>query len=91
MSVPSNANFTYYVATPLTNTDWANNFHQVVNYLTTTYDVTFNTVNSTTGITSGGTVTAAAFVGDGSGITISGFNLGILTLFTMLGGSSSNL
>jgi hypothetical protein len=64
-AAPVNSDFTYYTATPLTNTDWANNFHQVVTYLTGTADVTFDTITC-------GAITATGAVGITGNTTITG-------------------
>ena len=58
MAIPANSDFTYYTATPLTNTDWANNFHQIVTYLTNSaYDMSFNSLTTAGAVTIGGTAT----------------------------------
>jgi len=89
MAVPLITDFILYVATPLTDTDWAFNWGEVVKYVGDgTFDFTINSLTTTAGATFGsdigvtGTVTATALVGDGAGIT----NISNLLLWGMMGG-----
>jgi hypothetical protein len=52
MAIPALTDVILYTTTPLTDSDYAFNWTQTVAWLTTTYDVTFNTVTSTSTITS---------------------------------------
>ena len=75
MSTPQYSDFQYYTGTKLGSPWVTSQFHQIVDYLTNgNYDFTIGalTCKAITGVGAvgiTGTVTATAFVGDGSGIT----------------------
>jgi len=90
MATPTITDFVLYVATPLTNSDWAYNWTKLVSCVTDgTEDFTINSLTTTDDITVGGdaditgTLTAGSLAGDGSGIT----NLAGIYVWSIIGGS----
>lgn len=64
MATPLISDFILYTTTPLTDTDYAFNWAEVVKYVSDgTFDFTVNSLTTTANITAAGTITGATFVG----------------------------
>ena len=75
MAIPNQNELIFYTNKALTDQDWRTNWLKIIEWLTDgTYDfsiggLTVTSLTSTGALTITGTVTATAFVGDGSGLT----------------------
>jgi len=81
MPIPINTDLIYYTNKVLTDKDWKHNFDKIIEWLTDgTYDLNIAglTINGSLiyngNITTSGTITANAFIGDGSALTNIGIN-----------------
>ncbi len=92
MAVPQLTDFILYTATPLTNTDYAFNWAEVVKYVGDgTFDFTINSLTTTNDVTVNGDATVAGTLGVTGALTAASFLSGALTGHFKIGTFTRNI
>ena len=86
MSLPSNSDLYLYAGRLFNQNDWDSNFKKIVTFNSAgTYDAKFNGLTLLGNASIAGSVTAASFKGDGSGLTnLTGTPIGLVSQYVGL-------